>query len=117
MPEPTTQQKSLIRRLWKEHESQLENGENEGITGMLPVTTSGEASRLVRMLLALPTPPEVLEAQATYVDSLRCVVDKLDSWQATFANSVIGQHDSGKALSQKQIDAIKRITKLTIRTA
>lgn len=114
MPEPTAQQKSLIRRLWKEHQSQLVGDENKEIQSVLPVKTSGEASRLIRMLLALPSPPEVLQEQSKHIEQLRMVVDQLDGWKSTFANSVIRQYESGKALSTKQLGAVKRMTSLTV---
>jgi len=115
MPEPTKQQKNLIRRLWREHESQLSGDTYPDILRMVPVTNTAEASRLIRLLMALPTPPEVLEHQQRYITPLLDEIDAMEGWELTFANSVIKQHNDGKRLSQKQLDAIRRIAKLTIR--
>lgn len=116
MPEPTKQQKTLIRRLWREHESQLSGDDYQDIQSMLPVHNTAEASRLIRLLMAMPTPPEVLEHQQRYITPLLDEVGSMEGWELTFANSVIKQHNDGKRLSQKQLDAIKRIANLTIRT-
>jgi hypothetical protein len=115
MAEVTVHQKSLIRRLWQEHKSQLEGDEYANIKAMLPVENSGKASVLIKALLAMPADPHVLASQAVIVNQLRSVIETLNHWEVTFANSVISIHDDARTLSEKQVDAVKRIVKRSAR--
>ena len=117
MAEPTTQQKNLIKRLWKEHQSQLDGDEYSNIKAMLPIESSAKASAVIKALLAMPTNPDVLASQKVIVTQLRDVIGSLEHWELTFANSIISIHSDARALSQKQVDAVKRIVKRQARRA
>lgn len=107
MTAPSPKQIDFIRSLCSERRSALSANPPKWLK--TPETVR-DASNIIALLKAVPRDPVAVDENlAKQVNELRAILDNLDTSNAGFASSLIGQFDERGRLSDKQVACIDRL--------